>query len=71
MSKLYRYGGVFASIVLIAIGAGALYMGVDGRDRVRSDLAREQIVGTPDSAIPGERVHTCLLYTSPSPRDRS
>ena len=58
MTKLYRYGGVFASIVLIAIGAGALYMGVDGRDRVHSELAREQIVGTPDSSIPGEKVDT-------------
>ncbi len=58
MSKLYRYGGVFASIVLIAIGVGSLYMGVDGRDRVRTELAREQIVGTPDSTIPGQAVDT-------------
>ena len=58
MTKLYRYGGVAASIILIAIGLGCLYMGVDGRDQVRSDLAREQIVGTPDSAIPGEKVDT-------------
>jgi hypothetical protein len=58
MSKIYRYGGVAASIVLIAIGVGSLYMGIDGRDRVRSDLAREQIVGTPDSTIPGQKVDT-------------
>ena len=58
MSKIYRYGGVVASIVLIAIGVGSLYMGIDGRDRVRSDLAREQIVGTPDSTIPGQTVDT-------------
>ena len=58
MSKLYIYAGIFASIILIAFGAGALYMGLDGRDRVRDDLAREQIVGTPDSSIPGQRVDT-------------
>ncbi len=58
MSKLYIYAGIAASIVLIAFGAGSLYMGVDGRDRVRDDLAREQIVGTPDSSIPGQKVDT-------------
>ena len=58
MSKLYIYAGIFASIVLIAFGAGSLYMGVDGRDRVRDDLAREMIVGTEDSSIPGQKVDT-------------
>ena len=58
MSKVIRYGGVVASIVLIAFGIGAVYMGVDGRDQVRSDLAREQIVGTPDSTIPNQLVDT-------------
>jgi len=58
MSKFFRYGGVVASIILIAVGLGSLYMGVHGRDQVRSDLAREQIVGTPDSTIPGQKVDT-------------
>ena len=58
MSKFFKYGGLIASIVLIAFGLGAVYMGVDGRDQVRSDLAREQIVGTPDSTIPGQKVDT-------------
>ena len=58
MSRLYTYAGIAASIVLIAFGAGALYMGLDGRDRVRDDLAREQIVGTEDSTIPGQKVDT-------------
>ena len=58
MTKLYRYGGIVASIILIAIGIGSVYMGVSGRDRVQSDLAREQIVGTPDSSIPGQKVDT-------------
>ncbi len=58
MSKLIRYGGIAASILLIAVGIGSIYAGLDGRDRVRSDLAQEQIVGTPDSSIPGQKVDT-------------
>src|SRR3954447_7013605 len=58
MNKLYQYAGIAASIVLITFGIGAVYMGIDGRAMVRSELAREQIVGTPDSTIPGQKVDT-------------
>jgi hypothetical protein len=58
MSKFYIYAGIAASIVLIVFGAGSIYMGIDGRDQVRSDLAREQIVGTDDSSIAGQKVDT-------------
>jgi hypothetical protein len=58
MRKLFQYGGIAASIILIAFGIGAIYMGIDGRAQVRSDLAREQIVGTDDSTIPGQKVDT-------------
>ena len=58
MRKLFQYGGIAASIVLIAFGIGAIYMGVDGRSYVRDNLAAEQIVGTPDSTIPGQKVDT-------------
>jgi hypothetical protein len=58
MSSLARKGGIAASIVLIALGIAALVIGVVGRDTVRQDLAREQIVGTPDSKIPGQKVDT-------------
>ena len=57
-SKLFQYAGIAASVVLIAFGIGAVYMGIDGRSMVRSDLAREQIVGTADSTIPGQKVDT-------------
>jgi hypothetical protein len=43
---------------LIAFGIGAVVVGFDGRDQVRSDLGREQIVGTPDSSIPNQKVDT-------------
>jgi hypothetical protein len=58
MRKLLQYGGIAASIVLIAFGIGAIYTGLSGRDQVRADLAAEQIVGTPDSTIPGQLVNT-------------
>jgi hypothetical protein len=58
MTKLYTYAGIAASAILIAFGIGATYMGIDGRDRVRDDLAREMIVGTPDSSIPNQKVDT-------------
>jgi hypothetical protein len=56
MSRLYTYAGIAASVVLIAFGIGCVAMGFNGRDRVQTELAREQIVGTPDSSIPGQKV---------------
>jgi hypothetical protein len=58
MRKLFQYGGIAASIVLIAFGIGAIYMGIDGRGYVRDNLAAEKIVGTEDSSIPGQKVDT-------------
>jgi hypothetical protein len=58
MTNTFRKGGIVASILLIALGIGALVIGISGRETVHSDLAREQIVGTPDSAIPGQKVDT-------------
>ncbi len=56
MSRLFQYGGIVASVVLIAFGVGSIVVGFNGRDRVHNDLAREQIVGTPDSSIPNQLV---------------
>src|SRR4051794_16356895 len=50
MRKLFQYGGIAASIILIAFGAGSLVTGIGGRAEVRDNLKREQIVGTPDMA---------------------
>jgi hypothetical protein len=58
MSKLVTYAGVAASVILIAFGIGSIVVGINGRDRVHNDLAREQIVGTPDSTIPNQLVDT-------------
>jgi hypothetical protein len=56
-SKFFTYGGIAAAIVLIAFGIGSVVTGINGRDTVQSNLADEQIVGTPDmtpSAIAAE-----------------
>jgi hypothetical protein len=58
VNRWLAYGGVAASVVLIAFGIGSMVTGLDGRDRVRSDLAKEKIVGTPDSSISGQLVDT-------------
>ena len=58
MKKVLEYGGIAASVLLIAFGIGATVVGFSGRDQVRTDLAREQIVGTPDSTIPNQLVNT-------------
>jgi hypothetical protein len=56
VTSLARKGGIAASIILIILGVGAMVAGVAGREKVQNDLAREQIVGTPDSSIPGQKV---------------
>ena len=59
MSKLYIYAGIAASCVMISIGVGAIVVGVDGRSDVRSELARENIVGTPDmKKVANEKIDT-------------
>jgi hypothetical protein len=55
--SIFSLGGVFASIVLIAFGFATIGLGVTGRHEVRTNLAAEKIVGTPDmtpKAIAGE-----------------
>ena len=41
--RLLEWGGLAAGVVLIAFGAAAVYMGVDGRNTVRDSLKQEQI----------------------------
>jgi hypothetical protein len=56
--KLFEYGGIAASVLLIAVGIGSIGLGAWGFNEVRDNLARENIVGTPDSSIPGQKVNT-------------
>ena len=55
--RYFEWGGIAASIVLVAFGIVAIVMGVNGRNTVQSSLKQEAIVGTPDmtpSAIKAE-----------------
>jgi hypothetical protein len=56
--KIFEYGGIAASVVLIAFGVGAVGIGIAGINDVRDKLAQENIVGTDDSSIPGQKVDT-------------
>lgn len=57
--RTFFIGGVLASAVLIIFGIASIAMGVNGRSEVQDSIAREQIVGTPDSgSIAGEKVTT-------------
>jgi len=47
-TTIFRYGGVAASIFLIALGIGAIVIGFAGRSDVGNQLSKEAIVGTPD-----------------------
>lgn len=58
MSRPFQIGGYAAAAILVALGIGMIAAGFLGRGEVRDKLAQEQIVGTPDSAIPGEEVDT-------------
>jgi hypothetical protein len=48
MRKLFEIGGLVAAVVLIAFGATALVMGVNGGNTVKDSLKLEQITGSPD-----------------------
>lgn len=58
MRKLFALGGIAASVMFMAIGTGSIVVGALGINEVRDSLARENIVGTPDSTIPGQKVDT-------------
>jgi hypothetical protein len=48
MRKLFEYGGIAASVVLIAFGAGSIGIGAWGINNVRDNLKLEQITGSSD-----------------------
>jgi hypothetical protein len=48
MKKVLSYGGIAASVVLIAFGLTSIIIAANGRSEVRSDIKREAVVGTPD-----------------------
>jgi hypothetical protein len=65
MRKWFAYGGIAASVVLIAFGAGAIGIGITGFNEVRDSIAEQNITATPDAAEitggdlqPGQAIET-------------
>ena len=65
MRKWFAYGGIAASVILIAFGAGAIGIGITGFNDVRDEIAVQQIVAGDDAAEltngrlqPGELIST-------------
>ena len=46
--KFFEWGGIAASIILVAFGIAAIVLGVNGRSTVQSNLKQEAIVGSAD-----------------------
>ena len=75
-------GGIFFGFLLLAIGVGLIWFN-EGRSVKRAKALKEgqgetvtlETIDNVDSSLDGKLVHasgdalTCLLYTSPSPRD--
>jgi hypothetical protein len=51
--RLFEFGGYAAAAILLAFGVAALILGVNGRSEVRSNVKREQIVGSADMTKAG------------------
>jgi len=65
MKKLFAYGGIIASVILVAFGAGAIAIGVNGYNEVRDSIAAQKITATPDAnelsggkLTPGQEIKT-------------
>jgi hypothetical protein len=50
MKKVFAYGGIAASVILAAFGAGAIVVGIQGYNDVRDEIAVQQIVAGDDAA---------------------
>ena len=48
MTRFFHFGGVIASVVLIALGIGCIVVGAVGRGDVADKLTQEDITGSPD-----------------------
>jgi hypothetical protein len=46
--RVFSWGGIAASAILIVFGIATIVIGVNGRSEVRSDIKQEAVAGTPD-----------------------
>ncbi len=67
MRKFMEIGGIFAAVILIAFGVGAIVMGANGQSTVNTSLKQQKIVGSADmtpSAIKAEAAKAGLDVAS-------
>jgi hypothetical protein len=50
MKKLFGYGGIAASVILVAFGIGAMAIGVTGLNTVRDEISAQKITAGDDAA---------------------
>ena len=50
MKKWFGYGGIAASVILVAFGIGSIVIGVNGLNTVRDEITAQNITATPDAA---------------------
>ena len=50
MKKWFGYGGIAASVILVAFGAGTIVVGVNGYNDVRDEIAAQKITATDDAS---------------------
>jgi hypothetical protein len=50
MKKWFGYGGIAASVILVAFGTGAIAIGINGFNEVRDEIAAQKITATDDAA---------------------
>jgi hypothetical protein len=55
VNRAFSLGGIVASIILIAVGVGAIIIGATGRTDVTQQIKQEQITGSPDMSPEGIR----------------
>ena len=51
--RVFSWGGIVASAILIAFGIATIVIGAGGRSQVRNDIKQEAVVGTPDMTPTG------------------
>ena len=47
MKKWFGYGGIAASVILVAFGIGSIVIGVNGLNTVRDEISAQNITATP------------------------
>ena len=49
MRKAFAYGGIAASVILVAFGIGAIVIGINGYNTVRDEITAQNITATDDA----------------------